>query len=179
MVMAAPALPAGEQGPDDRDFERFFNEYHHAILTYIYRLVGDWEQAQDLTQDTFVKALRSQALWTLELPRSWLYAVATNTAFDYLRRRRRIAWLPLTELAMPASALLLPAPEEAVVQREQLLQALRCLPPDQMTCLVLHLYCGFTMREISAMVGVSVGAVKMRVIRARRRIARHSEFARS
>jgi RNA polymerase sigma-70 factor (ECF subfamily) len=177
MVTAALDLPAVGTERGDEDFEGFFHAYYHGILNYIYRLIGDWEQAQDLTQDTFIKALCSRAPWTIELPRSWLYTVATNTAFDYLRRRRRITWLPLTEPALPLGTLVLPAPEEIVAQRDQLIRSLKRLPYDQMACLVLHLYCGFTMAEISTILGISVGAVKMRVVRARRQLIRRGEYA--
>jgi len=177
MVMAALALPSATARQDEGCFEAFFNEYYHAILNYIYHLVGDWEQAQDLTQDTFVKALCARAPWVMELPRSWLYTVATNTTFDYLRRRRRIAWLPLSGAGLPVNTLMLPPPEETVMQRDQLVQSLKRLPYDQMACLVLHLYCGFTMSEISTMLGISVGAAKMRVVRARRQFARRGDYA--
>lgn len=74
--------------------------YQSAILNYIYRLVGDSDVAEDLTQDTYVKAWR--ALERLDLDagaeprrRAWLYRIAHNTATDYLRRRGRFRWLSL------------------------------------------------------------------------------------
>ncbi len=74
--------------------------YQSAILNYIYRLVGDADVAEDLTQDTYIKAWR--ALERLDLGadaeprrRAWLYRIAHNTATDYLRRRGRFRWLSL------------------------------------------------------------------------------------
>jgi RNA polymerase sigma-70 factor (ECF subfamily) len=74
--------------------------YQSAILNYIYRLVGDADVAEDLTQDTYIKAWR--ALDRLDLDagaeprrRAWLYRIAHNTATDHLRRRGRFRWLSL------------------------------------------------------------------------------------
>ena len=75
-------------------FEEIFSRYNTQIYNYLLGMVGNPEQAQDLTQDTFVKAYRAlPRVKELILP-AWLYRIATNTALDALRHRKLIAWLP-------------------------------------------------------------------------------------
>src|SRR5260221_4216965 len=80
-------------------FDRIYDEYKTPIYNYVYHLVGDREQADDLTQDTFLKAFRALPKMDANLKLSaWLYRIATNTAYDALRRRKLISLLPLQDL---------------------------------------------------------------------------------
>jgi len=80
-------------------FDQIYDEYKTPIYNYVYHLVGDREQADDLTQDTFLKAFRALPKMDANLKLSaWLYRIATNTAYDALRRRKLIAWLPWQDL---------------------------------------------------------------------------------
>lgn len=81
------------------DFEDIFTRFQTPITNFIYRLVGNREQAFDLAQDVFVKAYRALsggATIQAGALSSWLYRIASNTATDALRRRRLISWLPLS-----------------------------------------------------------------------------------
>lgn len=81
------------------DFEDIFTRFQTPITNFIYRLVGNREQAYDLAQDVFVKAYRALsggATIQAGALSSWLYRIASNTATDALRRRRLISWLPLS-----------------------------------------------------------------------------------
>ena len=70
-------------------FERLYVQYHRPLFSYVLRLVGHWEQAEDLTQETFVKAYHALARLPADSNyRAWLYRIATNTCYDALRRRR-------------------------------------------------------------------------------------------
>ena len=87
--------PSGHSWP----FERIYDEYKTPIYNYIYHLVGNREQADDLTQDTFLKAFKALPKMDASLKLSaWLYRIATNTAYDALRRRKLIAWMPWQDL---------------------------------------------------------------------------------
>lgn len=96
----APA-PANESGPvvGIRDFEAIFTRFQAPLINYIFRLVGNRDEACDLAQDTFVKAYRSFS-GGVEIQAgalsSWLYRIASNVATDALRRRRLITWLPMS-----------------------------------------------------------------------------------
>jgi RNA polymerase sigma-70 factor (ECF subfamily) len=81
------------------DFEDIFTRFQTPITNFVYRLVGNREQAYDLAQDVFVKAYRALgggATIQAGALSSWLYRIASNTATDALRRRRLISWLPLS-----------------------------------------------------------------------------------
>ena len=82
-----------------QDFEDIFTRFQTPLCNFVFRLVGNREQAYDLTQDVFVKAYRALASGTTIQAgalSSWLYRIASNTATDALRRRRLISWLPLS-----------------------------------------------------------------------------------
>ncbi len=100
LVMDRPERPE-EPGPvvGIEDFEDIFTRFQTPLTNFVYRLVGNREQAYDLTQDVFVKAYRALSSGTTiqaAALSSWLYRIASNTATDALRRRRLISWLPLS-----------------------------------------------------------------------------------
>jgi RNA polymerase sigma-70 factor (ECF subfamily) len=81
------------------DFEDVFTRFQTPIINFVYRLVGNREQAMDLAQDVFVKVFRAFSTGTAiqeAALSSWLYRIASNTATDALRRRRLIQWLPMS-----------------------------------------------------------------------------------
>lgn len=87
------------QRVDVADFEAIFLRFQGPITNFIYRLIGNREQAYDLTQDVFVKAYKALLNGTVVQPgalSAWLYRIAANTTTDSLRRRRLISWLPLS-----------------------------------------------------------------------------------
>ncbi len=84
---------------DVADFEAIFERFQVPITNFIYHLIGNREQAYDLAQDVFVKAYKALLGGTVVQPgalSAWLYRIAANTTTDSLRRRKLIAWLPLS-----------------------------------------------------------------------------------
>src|ERR1044071_3084807 len=78
--------------------EQLYHEHRRALLVYLARLVDDREAAEDLCQETFLKALRNWARHDpAASPVAWIYRIATNTAYDHLRRRRRAQLAPLID----------------------------------------------------------------------------------
>ena len=87
-VARGDVLAVSEQ-PARVSFDRLFEEFQHTIFNYVLRMVGDSDRAEDITQDTFVKAYRKLGSLTDETSvRSWIYRIATNTAIDEMRRRK-------------------------------------------------------------------------------------------
>lgn len=144
-----------------------YTMYGEAILLHLYRLVSDREAAEDLCQETFIKALRSweqrdqQASVT-----AWLYRIATNTAYDHLRRRRRIRFTPLD--ATPGFDIPVNG-ESQIDDQEPVRRALDQLPPIYRLPLVMHSCNGHSTHEIAQTLGCSNSAVKTRLFRARER----------
>jgi RNA polymerase sigma-70 factor (ECF subfamily) len=152
-------------------FEQLFGEYHGEIHIYLCRLVGDDRQAEDLAQDAFVKAYRALARLPKEAnARAWLYRIATNTALDWLRRRRLISWLPLFDRdSHPAvSSSFAESSLESVAVR----QALAQLPSRYRVPLVMYACQDLSTQEIADILQISRGAVKTRLFRAREKFRR-------
>lgn len=148
-------------------FERLYATYNRPLYNYIYRLVGNWEQAEDLTQEAFLKAYNALGRLPADANhRAWLYRIATNAAYDVLRRRRLIQWLPFFESDRPTG---FDDPAKQTADAIAVQNALQRLPSDQRTCLLLYVCDHFTTEEIAAIMGCSRGAVKTRLFRARER----------
>ena len=97
--LSVPVVEEQVQKVEVADFEQIFLRYQGPITNFIYHLIGNREQAYDLAQDVFVKAYKALLNGTVVQPgalSAWLYRIAANTTTDTLRRRRLIAWLPLS-----------------------------------------------------------------------------------
>lgn len=148
-------------------FEWIYEEFHRPILAHLTRMIGDRSTAEDLCQETFIKALRnwdgrdSQASIS-----AWLYRIATNTAYDYLRRLRRIRFLSLSEQEPNEASMM---PDDRIDETELVQRALAQLPLAYRLPLVMHTYEGRSTHEIAEALGCSTSAVKTRLFRARER----------
>jgi RNA polymerase sigma-70 factor (ECF subfamily) len=148
--------------------EQLYHEHHLPLQRYLARLVGDPATAEDVCHDAFVKALqhwddRDQA----GSARGWLYRIATNTAYDHLRRQRRVAMTPLTgthEAIVGAAA-----PEAHFADAEPIWVALSSLPDHYRVPLLLQLAAGYPLHTIAATLNCNVNTIKTRVHRARLR----------
>ena len=164
-MLADPQLVRWLQGQDEAAVLVLVDRYYAPIGRYLSRLLGDIQLAEDLTQETFLDAY-------IALPRlradsnlsAWLFQIATNRARKHMRRQRLVRWLSLDEF-MGQSA----SHEEAVVQREQVGRALAQLPDDYRICLLLQTWGGLSTTEIAQVVGKGEAAVRMTLVRARRR----------
>jgi RNA polymerase sigma-70 factor, ECF subfamily len=132
-----------------------------ALLRYARRLSASDDEARDVLQETFVRAMRTSN--TPSDPgryRPWLYRIVTNEVIDRQRRQRRFLFLPLDAVRSPA-------PSMDTSEAELIRQALRSIPPDQAAALVLRLQEGRSRSEIAAHLGISEEGVKSRLARGR------------
>lgn len=155
---------------EDRDqaFELLYNAYRGRIFTFLLRLAGSGESADDLAQETFVKAYRALAGvpdGQRFLP--WLYRIANNTAIDHIRRRRRFTWLPWVAVSGTADEPTAADGHAAASLRSDLAEVLRTLPPDNAAALLLHALEGYTYDEIAKIQGCTMAAARSRIARAR------------
>jgi RNA polymerase sigma-70 factor (ECF subfamily) len=149
--------------------DRLFREYHAPIVRYLTRRLGDRDLAEELAQETFMRALRHGPVAS---ERSWLFAVATNLVRDEARRevreRKRLERLRVELQAEPASE-----PEATHLERlqEQALarSAVDALAERDRMALLLREE-GLDYHEIAATLGLSVGSVGTTLSRARRRL---------
>lgn len=171
------------------DFTELFDRYQRAITAYIYRIVADYAQAEDLAQDTFIRAYQAfDRLRPDSNVSAWLYTIATNVARNSLRRRRIVSWVPLANLlpflssssatsaqrqagfggGHPTVGLGVSAdPAQQNEDAEIVERALSYLTPDQRTSLLLNIHEGFSIAEVAEITHSSEAAVKTRLFRAR------------
>jgi RNA polymerase sigma-70 factor, ECF subfamily len=155
-------------------FERIYDEFKTPIYNYIYHLVGNREQADDLTQDTFLKAFKALPKMDASLKLSaWLYRIATNTAYDALRRRKLISWLPWQDLDHEPADMESPDPQETIETTELVRQALSQMPHTYRAALLLYTQEGFSYKEIAEALNIAESGVKMYLSRARHSFREH------
>ncbi len=144
--------------------ERLVTEHESKLARYVRRLVGDREAALDVVQETFFAAyrvLRADPARPLTL--GWLYKTATNQAISLLRRRKRRGEpVPFHDAA---SALRV---DEQSAASLDLQAALARLETDQLSCVLLTAYTGYSSAEAALILGISADAVRQRVCRAMR-----------
>jgi RNA polymerase sigma-70 factor (ECF subfamily) len=137
-----------------------------ALRRYARALTRDAETADDLVQDTLVRALRSEHLFHEGDVRSWLYTILTNLNRNRLRTlARRPALAPIEEEDVPGMT----GPETGARDIER---ALATLVEDQRAALLLVVLEGLSYREVAEVQGVPIGTVMSRLARARQRLER-------
>ncbi|MFO7170841.1 MAG: RNA polymerase sigma factor [Chloroflexota bacterium] len=155
-------LVADIRAGDEAAFEALVGRYQAPLYHYLRGFVGDADQARDLLQDTFLHAHQAlDSLADAAQVRPWLYRIAHNLACSYLRRQRLIRWLPL----LPHHRA--PARERGTLEAAHVEAALTQVPPEQRAPLLLHLVAGFSYAEVAGLLGITEGAVRMRISRGR------------
>ncbi|MCA8978634.1 MAG: sigma-70 family RNA polymerase sigma factor [Planctomycetes bacterium] len=166
---------AGDRAAYDALARRHFQRVH-ALL---FRLVGNHEDAEDLTQECFVKAHRSLGWYRSECSfATWLYRIAVHLSRDHYRKRsRRGKVASLSELQEAQNGPPSPrcGPRELAVQHEFegiLRDALDTLPHRLRAALVLRTLEGLEYDEIAEVLGIQPGTARVHVMKARRQLAR-------
>lgn len=148
-------------------FGHLYDIYFGKIYSYIYRKTGDRQVAEDLTADTFMKALANIKgyKYTGQPFAAWLYRIASNLVADHYRSRRVTA--PLDEGLQVAATEGDPV-EAALAVDDQLAmaRAIQTLSPDQQDVILLRFSSGLKLKEIAEVVGKTEGAVKALMFRA-------------
>ncbi len=177
MNLKAAKLDASELALIDRAREgdrHAFGElvlrYRKRVVNLVYRMCGDAETAQDMAQETFVRAWKHLPNYR---PRSafisWLYRIATNATLDMLRRERET--LDVDELPLAAAGKSVEASMEAKDRAELVQQAVLSLPPASRSVLILREYEALSYREIAETLGIPTGTVMSRLSYARVRLS--------
>jgi RNA polymerase sigma-70 factor (ECF subfamily) len=148
-------------------FDAIVREYQGRIVRYINRLVNDPELAMDLTQDTFVNAFRGIHSLKSELALgAWLYRIATHLAVRARTRNGRLHMHRLTDFENTTHAATA-APDDQIMERELVQQALMRLPRERAACLLLNVKEGFSYAEVAEIVGTTPEGARKRIARAK------------
>jgi RNA polymerase sigma-70 factor (ECF subfamily) len=160
-------MPAAEPGDEKaRRVAELFEQHRGPVYAYIVRLSRDFHLAEEITQETFLKVHQARG----QLPgivneRAWIFRIATNTCMTVLKRNRRFRWLPW-EAVESVQRQGRDDPGQ-VAQRDAIERALATLSQEYRAPLLLFGYNGFKVAEIAEVLGISEGAVKTRVYRAK------------
>ena len=152
---------------DVEAFERIYGIYHRRIHGLCLRMVGDAASAEELTQDSFVRAWQKLHLyepaWSFG---SWLYKVAANVVLsDRRASRRRTRWIVADQETEPVADPESSARPDVSLDLEK---AMAQLPPKARAVFVLHDVEGHQHQEIARLTGIAVGTSKAQLHRARR-----------
>ncbi len=169
----APATPDGVLAPDGPWTPPTWDEvvHRHSARVYrlAYRLTGNPYDAEDLTQDVFVRVFRSLSSYTPGTFEGWLHRITTNLFLDGVRRKARIRFD-----ALPDDAERLPSSDRGPSQvyddthfEADVQAALDALPPDFRAAVVLCDLEGLTYEEIAEVLGIKIGTVRSRIHRGR------------
>lgn len=159
---------------DTLDTRALFQTHHDRIFRYVLRMVKNRAEAEDLTQEAFLRAYRGRdSLRQPEAARGWLYRIATHVCLDRLRQRKSPLSLDSDEGATLARSSVSPAPSglEVTERKETSACVQRCLdflPDSYRAVILLHEAHSLTAAEIAHLLGLKRTTVKMRLHRGRR-----------
>ena len=169
--MVNQELVAACRKGDQHAFEEVVRLTHRHVFTQALRLVGDWQEAEDVTQDAYLRAFRGLPGFRGDAQfETWLYRIVANAALSHLRRKGRLAEVLAEPEDDPTDVSQEVGVAERAVDRDALESALATLSPALRTVVVLKDVYGLSCQEIGDHIGVSEGAVKVRLHRARRRL---------
>ena len=173
-----PALVDAEKvsDPAEREIQdRFVNDNMRRIFRQIYRVVGNVHDAQDLTQEAFIKALqRQEQLKDEKKAAHWLSRIATNTAIDFLRRHNRVSFCEITD----APEGHMETPEDTVLRYEQrswLAEGMERLTPRERAALVLRDMEDLPAEEVARRLDCSKATVRSHIANARMKLKKFAE----
>ena len=177
---APPDISAGLQAAQELQ-NRIVSDNLRRIFLLIYRIVGNVADAQDLTQEAFIKALQRQdQLKDIDKAAHWLSRIASNTAIDFLRRNGKVNFCEIDTLIEPLSE---PSesPEQAVLRTEHrsyLERGLTVLTERERTALLLRDVEGLAAEEVAAQMNCSKATVRSHIANARIKFRRYMEKTR-
>ena len=142
---------------DGKAFESLYNRFSNRIFNYLLKLLGNWDLAEDILEETFIKLYESNLEERGKL-KNWLFRVATNLSYKALRKKNNEI-THYEPLVMKEKT----NPGEDVMRRIQVQKALMKVSETQRIVIVLKFYQGMKYKEISEILGCPLGTVKTRM----------------
>jgi RNA polymerase sigma-70 factor (ECF subfamily) len=165
---------------DQNSFKQLYDVYHPYVYNICYRFTGNREDAEDTTQDVFIKIYHAIAKFKGDAKLStWIYRIAVNTYLKKERRKKLDYWFSLDFLSPDKEKLLPVSPEDLpdrrieILETERIVQrAVQQLPAKQRTALILHRYENLKYEEIAEIMNTSISAVESLLHRAKENLAK-------
>jgi RNA polymerase sigma factor (sigma-70 family) len=169
---ANSAAPAAGTAPEwtPPSWDDLVRQHSSRVYRLAYRLTGNQHDAEDLTQEVFVRVFRSLPSYTPGTFEGWLHRITTNLFLDMARRRQRIRFEGLGDQAVGLLRDDEPTPAQAFDARHldtDVQQALEALAPEYRAAVVLCDIEGLSYEEIASTLGVKLGTVRSRIHRGR------------
>lgn len=156
---------------DEAAFKELLDKHLGSVYAFVFQLVRDRAAAEDVAQETFIKAWRHLGRYDTERPfRTWLFAIAKNTAYDWLKKKRSIPFsafiddndsgAPFENIPDPE-----PLPTEFLMRADasvELVQVISQLPEKYRSLIALVYQEGFSLHEAAEVLGESYNTVKSR-----------------
>ena len=160
------------QQRDESAFSVLVQRHTQSIHAFIYRLCGNQSDAEDITQETFLRLWQRAANWTPDTVRfsTWLHQIARNLYIDQFRRARSRKRTSIQETVVFTESTL--ETIEDAAQRRAIQDALRALPERQRTAVVLCQVQGWTQQDAAKVLDTTVDGVQALIGRARRTLRR-------
>ncbi len=182
MLLIAAKTRTETTGPSRARFEGLVEKTQKQAYGLAYRLTGNAAEAEDLVQESFLRAYRFFHRYDPALPfTSWLYRIMTNAHVDGVRRRSRLRTTSLEQAGADGSTVWelpdsQPAPDRAMLDQaldETIQTALTAMTPEFRTAVLLADVEGMAYDEIADVMRTSVGTVRSRIHRGRRQLRNH------
>jgi RNA polymerase sigma-70 factor (ECF subfamily) len=192
---AADAVVAAARAGDESAFAMLVDRHRRALHVHCYRMLGSFEEAEDIVQETLLRAWRARESFEGGPGfRAWLYRIATNACLDAIRLRRRrvpspssfaeVPWLqPYPDRLLDEVAPSAAEPDAVVIARETIelafVAVIQLLPPRQRAVLVLRDVLGWSASETAALLDLTVAAANSALQRARATLRQQLPASRS
>ena len=157
--MTASDAPA----PRLADLETIYDAHHRQAIGLAYRILGDLGDAEEVVQEVFLSAWRTQYDPARGSTHAWILAMVRNRCIDVLRARKRRPVQPLVEGVDPPDTQDVPAQAASNVDAAAARSALNSLPPEQKQAIELAYFGGLTHTEIATQLAAPIGTVKGRI----------------
>jgi RNA polymerase sigma factor (sigma-70 family) len=144
-----------------KDYNRSVKEYGDHVFRFIYRSIKDRDRAGDIVQDTYEKLWRNVTEVEFTVVKSWLFTAAYHRMIDVIRKESRLVSVESYDESQ------LFAEENQADLNELLHSALKKLPPDQRSVILLRDYEGYSYKEIADITGQTEAQVKIHIFRGR------------
>lgn len=170
MTSATASVTAGWQPPT---WDELVSEHSWRVYRWAYRLTGNQHDAEDLTQDVFIRVFRSLSTYRPGSFEGWLHRITTNLFLDGVRKRARQRTVALTFEAAEHVVDRDPDPAQRLADSAldaDLQQALDELAPEFRVAVLLADVEGLSYEEISDWLGIKMGTVRSRIHRGRRQL---------
>lgn len=170
------ALMESVKNGDDAAFEELLTRHHQSVYRLAYRFLNDSPEAEDITQEVFLRVFKAARTYSPKAKFStWLYTITKNLCFNALRKKRSVAIFSIEDEMLPE----LPSMDESPIARleeaevkKRVLGAVKELPANLRIAVLLLKYHGLSYEEVAEILECTVNAVKLRVHRAKKFLAR-------